>query len=478
MTTPFMGLTVPVPSTTQGIPSAPAGQDWATLITAIFSKIDSHNHTSGNGAMITSSSILISSDFSLNGNNINAVNSLRLNSQGSTLSGSSDVGSLYQVLGDLYYNNGGGTAVKITTGSVVNSSTTSNVNFLEQAVSSNITIAAAATFNLYSINTTAPRTITLPLANAVAAGRWYIFKDLTGNSATNPITILTAGSQLIDGSGTSAVFGSAYGAWQLESDGASVWKVSSANYGPNPTFGTTTTGSLQCNGSFASVGGATINGNISAGGSLSAGTYLNVNTSATIGTSLQVSGATSLLNTLNVNAANVQLYSTSYPVFVTPRVHSHQEHAVACLLNVPNANISIGPFVVAMTQASSQYSAYFRLPSLHDGATLSSLTINFQTLGYSGPSDYPATMPSVQIYRSDGNSMTTSATVYSGSTSNWYLTGSKTFVYTPTQYNVIDTTNFTYAIYLNSPVGSGAAKSMSIGNLSPFYTGITDLRFA
>jgi len=79
--------------------------------------IDLHNHTTGQGQQVPTAGININAD--LNFNNFSAVNltSAAFVQQGSTLATPS---SIYTHLGDLWYTNGAGTAVQITSGPSVN----------------------------------------------------------------------------------------------------------------------------------------------------------------------------------------------------------------------------------------------------------------------------------------------------------------------------------------------------------------------
>ncbi|SEM68585.1 hypothetical protein SAMN04515666_11911 [Bosea lupini] len=74
---------------------------------------------------------------------------------------------------------------------------------------------------------TAPRTGTLPAANAVSAGRTITFFDtLPAINGANTLTIARAGSDTINGA-TSLVCSTPGGRWDLVSDGVSRWSVTS-----------------------------------------------------------------------------------------------------------------------------------------------------------------------------------------------------------------------------------------------------------
>ena len=73
-------------------------------------------------------------------------------------------------------------------------------------------------------DTSAARTITLPLANTVSAGWQITVKDESGLAGVNNITISRAGSDTIDGA-TSAIINSNYGSRTLYSNGVDKWFI-------------------------------------------------------------------------------------------------------------------------------------------------------------------------------------------------------------------------------------------------------------
>ena len=110
-TTLNMNLILPVPG-----PSGQIGPTWAQNINDALSRIDTHNHTTSLGVNIPLSSVVPGADYSMTGYNLTDVKSLRLSNLGSILSGTADKGCVYEVGGDLFFNNAAGTAVQITAG--------------------------------------------------------------------------------------------------------------------------------------------------------------------------------------------------------------------------------------------------------------------------------------------------------------------------------------------------------------------------
>lgn len=117
--TPNMNMTLPTPSLTPG-------PTWADEVNAAFDVVDAHNHTSGSGVPVPTAGLDIDDDLSLNENALLDADHLGMSQQSSTL-GPSIVDSLYDVNGDLYFNNGAGTPVQVTTGNAVNVSETALV---------------------------------------------------------------------------------------------------------------------------------------------------------------------------------------------------------------------------------------------------------------------------------------------------------------------------------------------------------------
>lgn len=216
-TTVYMNLTLPVVSTT-------LGPDWATELNAAISSIDSHDHSSGKGIKITPSGLNISSDLEFNSNSALALKRVGLSAQSATLTGASNSNSVHSVLGDLYFTNGSGVAVQLTAGGSIVSSPGAANSYAILNVSSNVVIGPSDTATALFVDTTATRSITLPSAAAVVAGRIYSIKDASGASETNNITLTADGSDTIDGAAsitiannysTTLVIGNGVDAWYI-----------------------------------------------------------------------------------------------------------------------------------------------------------------------------------------------------------------------------------------------------------------------
>lgn len=217
-TTTFLNLTLPVPTVRLG----PA---WASDIVTAFETIDSHDHTSGKGQQVPAAGLNINGNLDIQSNSLTDVASVLFDPVGATPSGSTFANGVSVYDGDLYFTNTSGTAVQITDGGSLVSSPGNAQIFETQSVGASLTISPSDTFVYLVVDTTADRTITLPLANAVSAGRIYIIKDSSGQSLDNNITLAAAGSDTIDGE-TSQTLNSNYGSWTIVGDGSSNWYIS------------------------------------------------------------------------------------------------------------------------------------------------------------------------------------------------------------------------------------------------------------
>lgn len=81
------------------------------------------------------------------------------------------------------------------------------------AVTSNITLADD---NIYLVDTSAARSLTLPTPSS---GLHIKIKDKIGTASTNNITLVRAGSENIEGLASSKVLQTNWGSWELISDG-------------------------------------------------------------------------------------------------------------------------------------------------------------------------------------------------------------------------------------------------------------------
>jgi len=182
-----MNLNLPTPTVT-------LGPEWATELNTALETIDSHDHTSDKGVQIPTAGLNINADLDFNSNKAFSLLSTQFTEQTATLTGATNAGSVYVTSGDLYYTNTSGVAVQLTSGGSIVSTPGSAQIFETTVVNTDLTISAASTFVYLIVDTTTTRTIDLPLASAVTAGRIYIVKDSSGQALDNPITVNMQGS--------------------------------------------------------------------------------------------------------------------------------------------------------------------------------------------------------------------------------------------------------------------------------------------
>lgn len=108
-TTPNMNLNLPVPTTT-------VGPEWAEELNTALETVDEHDHSAGKGIPVPTAGINIDADLNFNSNKLDDVKAVSLDSQPASLSGATNVRTVYSINGDLWYNNDSGTPVQVTSG--------------------------------------------------------------------------------------------------------------------------------------------------------------------------------------------------------------------------------------------------------------------------------------------------------------------------------------------------------------------------
>lgn len=158
-----MNLVIP------GVGTEP-GPTYASDVNASLTLIDGHNHSSGSGVQITPAGININADLTIGSNNLISARSLRFAPQGSAISGPSDLGCLYEVTNDLFYNDGLGNQIRLTQGGSIAGTSGSIANLVSPASASYVSISS--TFVWQSAANTP--------ANMDAAS--YVLRNLVANS--------------------------------------------------------------------------------------------------------------------------------------------------------------------------------------------------------------------------------------------------------------------------------------------------------
>jgi hypothetical protein len=210
--TPNMNLDLPVVSTT-------LGPEWASDLNAALDLVDSHDHSSGKGVKVTPAGLDINASVNFQGNTLTQV--LAILMQAADAAATSNTGSIQRVGSDLYWVNGAGNAVQITSGnSIVSTGSGTLVASTPGAYPYTISIADAQRVLL--VNTSSARTINLPAATVQLA---VCIKDISGLAQTNNISIVPDGTDVIDGVNATFPLRDNYGAIFLISDGSAAWHI-------------------------------------------------------------------------------------------------------------------------------------------------------------------------------------------------------------------------------------------------------------
>ncbi|MCB0801742.1 MAG: hypothetical protein KDB74_01475 [Flavobacteriales bacterium] len=110
--TPYMNLTLPTPNASDDI--------WDDILNAALTIVDSHNHSSGQGLKVPASGINLNADIAFNGYNIDLPRAVRLTNLVSVPVLAADICTLAAVNDELYYIDGVGNQVQLTSGGALN----------------------------------------------------------------------------------------------------------------------------------------------------------------------------------------------------------------------------------------------------------------------------------------------------------------------------------------------------------------------
>jgi len=104
--------------------SVTTGPSWATDINTILTdQVATHNHTDGQGNLITPAAMNINADVPMADNNLTQVRTVRFADQAAEVTEADDLSALYTANGELYYKDDLGQNVQITdNGSIANTS--------------------------------------------------------------------------------------------------------------------------------------------------------------------------------------------------------------------------------------------------------------------------------------------------------------------------------------------------------------------
>ena len=205
--TTYMNLTLPTPGER-------LGPTWATDINTALTSIDGHDHVSV-GRQLGSAAIGIDADLSftvVTSTSTTAYAATNMKFLGMSLNTSPSTAlpaaSYPNILftggssGDLYFNDGSNTQIQLTSGGALNASGVSAISFSASStnISTDTTISATDNLSYYPVDASGTGSITITLPSAPTGGRFFIFKDISGNAATKNIIIRATGtSQMVDG---------------------------------------------------------------------------------------------------------------------------------------------------------------------------------------------------------------------------------------------------------------------------------------
>lgn len=110
-------------------PGRTPGPSFAVAINDALTTIGVHDHTTDKGSAITPAALNLNSDVDLQGNNVENVRALRLDSQADELPATAaEANSVYVKDGDLYFSNGTSASVRITEGPALDNSGTGGID--------------------------------------------------------------------------------------------------------------------------------------------------------------------------------------------------------------------------------------------------------------------------------------------------------------------------------------------------------------
>ena len=207
-TTTYMSLTLPTPGER-------LGPTWASDLNTALTSIDAHDHATV-GRQLGSAAIGIDADLSftvVSGTSTIAYAATNMKYLGMSLNTSPstalpsasypNIAFAGGTAGDLYFNDGAGNQIQLTSAGVLNASGVSAISFSASStnISTDTTLSVSDDLSYYPVDTSGTAgTLTITLPSAPTGGRFFIIKDISGNAATKNILIRASGtSQMVDG---------------------------------------------------------------------------------------------------------------------------------------------------------------------------------------------------------------------------------------------------------------------------------------
>jgi hypothetical protein len=205
MATPYMNLSLPVPGST-------AGPAYASMLVAALTTIDAHDHSPGKGVPVRTSGLYVDADLAFGTKNLSALRSARFTSQDAALALPTDLNCLAVVGGELYYNDGVGNAIQLTSGGALNAASLGAIGG-DYATSPGASLFYASGSALFSMESAAGVKAyaahgPLYLYEPVAGGKYARVKVPTGLAANYDLTLpaaLPAATKILTLDNTGAV---------------------------------------------------------------------------------------------------------------------------------------------------------------------------------------------------------------------------------------------------------------------------------
>ncbi len=165
------------------------GPQYATDINSCLTIIDTHNHTPGYGVAIPSDGLDINADLPFNDNNLTEARSIRFQSQGAPLALGSDLGCLYEVNDDLYFNDGLGNQIRLTQSGGVAGTPGSIANLTPPASASYVALNQTFVFQSASLTPANIDGASFILRNLAASSKGLTLQPPSAMAADYSITL-------------------------------------------------------------------------------------------------------------------------------------------------------------------------------------------------------------------------------------------------------------------------------------------------
>ena len=541
-TNPTPNHNFPVPNLTE--PGPAYATDVNTCLNEIDTALGG-TVTGPGSAVVDLSQQPTTGDISADGYNLSNVRSVEFQNQSGTLVGSQDVNCLYVNQNNLGFNNNDGYFIQLTDGNTpFVTSLLTNLTFAPANITTNTIILPTATYNTLNVNTGGGAiTITLPVANLITPtpqGRVFFINDIDQNFGVNNCTIqVTGGSgNLIYGGnlliGVSSFPLNATGQnLMIYTDGSSKWYVMMFNqfnyYGqpinyagasrinmddtcglnmpgyflPNTGNTTNLVGAVSVTSYGPDTG--TISVDIASGLTPTVAFAVLSNVANGIQSTATAGISTNTMGTIQSNKSTGGFVMNGGPND-WPTFTSDRSRTVCYPIQVGYSGTSAG---FAMATGWGCYSSgdaittntvntnlqTLLLPAPHNGSTISSVSVVFAVSDPHSGGIAGITFPKISVTcRQLGSGVSYGSPVYlsssntqtfptPGSAAIWYNTNrSQLLTYTCNQNNVVDTTQYTYSLYIEDENnGSSGMTNAVAGNIyvgvQVNYTTIPNMQF-